>query len=168
MLIVVFSFAGISALSAQTVYFEDATSAGEPESGTALYTLFVNIVPEQFRFPLIGFVNLAWGSHASPQIGFVNSNQKNLSGLQAGFVNASGGDFKGLQTGFVNVNGRDFKGLQTGFVNTNGRDFKGVQMGFINSCYAKAPLSPVLKADSNSIALLLIFTKVLTHDILIE
>jgi hypothetical protein len=108
MLVVVFSFAGIAALSAQTdtpVYSTEDTAGQEPESGAAFYTLFVNIVPEQFRFPLIGFVNLAWGSHASPQIGFVNSNQKNLSGLQAGFINASGGDFQGLQAGFVNTKG---------------------------------------------------------------
>ncbi|MDR2193953.1 MAG: hypothetical protein LBP19_05750 [Treponema sp.] len=119
-------FAGLAALSA------DDTAGQEPESGTTMYTVFVNIVPEQFRFPLIGFVNLAWGSHTGPHIGFVNWNQKNMSGLQIGFVNTNGGDFKGVQTGFVNTNGGDFKGVQIGFVNTSVQSFSGLQLGFIN------------------------------------
>jgi hypothetical protein len=104
------------------------------ESGINIYTLFVNIVNEQFRFPLIGFVNLARGSHNSPQIGFVNWNQKDLNGLQMSFVNTNGGSFQGAQISFINTNIQSLTGLQMGFINTTaGERMKGVQLGFINT-----------------------------------
>jgi hypothetical protein len=99
-----------------------------------LYTFFVNIVNEQFHFPLIGFVNIANGSHSLPQIGFVNLNQNNFNTLQIGFVNTVGGDMTGLQWGFINaVMGKNTNGLQLGFVSTAADNFNGAQISFVNA-----------------------------------
>jgi len=103
------------------------------ENNVNLYTFFVNIVDENFRFPLIGFVNIAGGSHSLPQIGFINWNQNNFSSLQAGFVNTVGGDMKGFQAGFINTVNGNMNGLQMGFVNTVAKSFNGAQIGFVNT-----------------------------------
>jgi len=118
------------ALSAQELNGEDAS--GSEGAGLAIYTFFVNIIYEPFRFPLVGFVNIFRGSHTLPQIGFVNWNTGDFSPWQFGFVNTAGGDLNGVQTGFVNtvIGGTD--GLQFGFVNTT-RSFSGVQIGFVNT-----------------------------------
>jgi hypothetical protein len=117
------------------ISFMGLTSAQENQqkSGINLYTLFVNIVNEQFRFPLIGFVNIAAGSHNLPQIGFFNWNQNDFSSLQLSFVNTVGGDMVGLQTGFVNTVVGNMSGVQAGFINTTVKSFKGSQVGFINT-----------------------------------
>lgn len=104
----------------------------QAESGSSVYTLFVNIVDEGFRFPLLGFVNIATGNHDLPQIGFVNFNQKDFGSLQASFVNIVGGGFSGAQLGFVNTVGKKGEGLQLGFVNTSAQKFSGTQVGFVN------------------------------------
>ena len=101
--------------------------------GANLYTFFVNNVNENFRFPLIGFVNTAAGDHNSLQVGFINTNAGNFDGLQAGFINTAGGNFKGLQAGFVNTTGGSYNGLQASFINTAGGNFKGLQASFINT-----------------------------------
>jgi hypothetical protein len=103
------------------------------KNGSNLYTFFVNIVNEQFRFPLVGFVNIADGDHNSPQIGFINWNQNNFKTLQMGFVNTIGGDMGGFQLGFVNtIGGENAGGLQMGFVNTSVNKFSGAQISFVN------------------------------------
>jgi hypothetical protein len=105
----------------------------------------VNIINEQFRLPLIGFVNVAKGSHAMPQAGFVNFNQNNFSSVQAGFINTAGGDMSGLQMGFINTTVKSLNGVQFGFVNTAaGESARGLQMGFVNTAingYAGAQIS---------------------------
>jgi hypothetical protein len=99
-----------------------------------VYTFFVNIVNEQFKFPLIGFVNVAGGNHNLPQIGFINWNQNDFSTLQLSFVNTAGGDMSGLQLGFINTTVKSFKGVQLGFVNTVvGKEAEGLQLGFVNT-----------------------------------
>jgi hypothetical protein len=104
----------------------------QSESEMIVYTFFVNIVNENFHFPLIGFVNIATGSHSLPQIGFVNWNQNNFTGLQAGFINTVGGNFGGLQMGFVNTILGSINGVQFCFVNTAINGFDGTQISFIN------------------------------------
>jgi hypothetical protein len=105
-----------------------------PESGKTMYTMFANMVPDQFNFPLIGLVNLAWGSHNSAHIGAVNWNQKNLNGVQIGFVNANGEDFKGVQAGFINANSQSLAGWQFGVVNIVAEEkMTGSQAGIINA-----------------------------------
>jgi hypothetical protein len=104
----------------------------QPENNINIYTLFVNIVNENFHFPLIGFVNIASGSHGSPQVGFVNLNQNNFNGLQTGFVNMVGGNFSGLQMGFVNTILESVKGVQLGFVSAATNSFNGTQISFVN------------------------------------
>jgi len=119
------------ALPAQEISFysnEETTEA----SGIDIYTFFVNIVSEPFRFPLIGFVNIFRGSHTLPQIGFVNWNTGDFSSWQFGFVNTAGGDLNGVQAGFVNTAVGDTNGLQFGFLNTT-RSFSGTQIGFVNT-----------------------------------
>jgi hypothetical protein len=104
----------------------------QSENSINVYTFFVNIVNENFHFPLIGFVNIAAGSHSFPQIGFVNVNQDNFTGLQAGFVNTVGGNLGGLQLGFVNTTIKSVDGVQLGFVSTAVNGFNGAQISFIN------------------------------------
>jgi hypothetical protein len=98
-----------------------------------LYTFFVNVVGEQFRFPLFGFVNIAGGTHNSLQIGFVNWNKNNFTGLQLGFINTVSGNMDGFQMGFVNTTAHSFAGFQFGFVNTGANGIDGAQISFMNS-----------------------------------
>ena len=120
----------LPAAPAQELNGEDAS--GSEGTGLAIYTFFVNIIHEPFRFPLIGFVNIFRGNHTFPQIGFVNWNTGDFSPWQFGFVNTAGGDLNGTQTGFVNTAIGDTSGLQFGFVNTT-RSFSGAQIGFVNT-----------------------------------
>jgi hypothetical protein len=103
-----------------------------------LYTLFFNVVNEQFKFPLIGFINIAAGNHNSPQIGFVNWNTKDFSTMQFGFINTVGSNMAGFQMGFVNTAAGGMSGFQMGFVNTAANKLDGVQIAFIN--VAKQPV----------------------------
>ena len=114
-----------------------------------LYTFFVNIVPDDFRFPLVGFVNTAIGSHQGFQAGFINTTLVDFSGAQLGFVNSTFNDNAGVQVGFVNTAINELTGFQYGFVNSAGfnlkkacqlgyvnimrKDIKGAQIGFANA-----------------------------------
>jgi hypothetical protein len=105
-----------------------------PESGKTLYTMFVNMVPDQFNVPLLGFVNLARGSHGSAHIGFVNWNEKGLTGAQMGFINANGENYKGAQIGAINANSQSFAGWQGGVVNIVAeKTMTGAQVGILNA-----------------------------------
>jgi len=106
--------------------------AGDAANDTALYSFFLNIAPNEYNIPLIGFVNIARGNHSIAQIGFVNWNHGNFSGLQAGFVNTVGGSFNGAQFAFVNTNVGETKGAQFAFVNTAVKPITGAQFGFVN------------------------------------
>ena len=97
-----------------------------------VYTFFVNVVNEDWRFPLVGFVNTAIGDHTGAQVGFVNSNVGSFSGTQIGFLNTTTNDTRGGQIGFVNTVGDSFNGGQVGFVNTTSADIGGAQLGFMN------------------------------------
>jgi hypothetical protein len=98
-----------------------------------LYTFIVNSVNEQFKFPLVGFVNIARGNGNFPQIGLVNWTKNDFISLQSSFFNKIGGDLAGVQVGFLNTVRGDTRGLQCGFVNTTGNSVKGAQIGFVNS-----------------------------------
>jgi len=104
-----------------------------PVRGTSLYTFFINNVYEPFRFPLIGFVNIARGNHDIAQVGFINWNTGNFSGVQASYINTVGGDFNGAQFSFINTVAGNFNGFQSSFINTVVGDTKGVQFSFINT-----------------------------------
>ncbi|MFP3043365.1 hypothetical protein LQZ19_16245 [Treponema primitia] len=113
---------------------EDKNGDDKENRSYVIYSFFLNIVPDGFNFPLIGFVNIADGSHNSPQIGFINLNQKNFNGLQMSFVNTTGGGTNGTQLGFINTNAQSLIGSQIGFVNTTGGEImKGLQLGFVNT-----------------------------------
>lgn len=101
------------------------------------YTLFYNVVPDQFDFPLIGFVNIAKGNHKGLQLGFVNTTIKGSKGLQIGFVNTTLGAFSGVKLGFVNTTLQNTSGLQLGFVNTTLQNASGLQLGFVNTTLQK-------------------------------
>ncbi|MDR0497634.1 MAG: caspase family protein [Treponema sp.] len=107
---------------------EDASSSSEG----AVFSFFVNIVPEQFRFPLFGFVNIARGNQSMPQFGFVNWNTGSFTGFHASFINTVGGDVNGVQVGFVNTVAGNTNGTQIAFVNTTAKDNHGFQFGFVN------------------------------------
>ena len=104
------------------------------QNTTNIYSVFVNVVNEPFRWPLIGFANVAFGGHKTPQIGFVNINTGDFKGLQTSFINTVGGKFNGAQVGFVNTTLSSFNGSQIGFVNTSS-SFNGAQTGFVNIAY---------------------------------
>jgi len=109
-------------------------AAAEGVAGrTTVYSFFVNVVDENFRFPLIGFFNMALGNHALPQIGFVNHNTGDFTSVQTGFINTIGGDFSGLQFGMVNTSVGYTSGMQFGFVNTSGGDARGAQISMVNT-----------------------------------
>jgi hypothetical protein len=105
----------------------------EANSRVVVYSFFVNVVPDNFSFPLIGFVNTVIGSHQGLQAGFVNTNLIDFYGAQIGFVNSTFNDNSGLQAGFINTTINELKGAQVGFVNTAGFEIqKGSQIGFVN------------------------------------
>ena len=106
----------------------------EKENGNSLYSFFVNIVDEDFRYPLIGFVNIAKGNFNNTEIGFVNWNNKNMTGFQIGYINTVWGGLSGIQIGFVNTTAGDTRGWQGGFVNTT-RTLEGVQIGYVNTAW---------------------------------
>jgi hypothetical protein len=108
---------------------QESRSTGK---NTIVYSVVVNKVPDGFNFPLIGFLNVAEGSHAGAQVGFINRNQKNFRGLQLSFINAVGGNVNGVQSGFVNASSENYDGLQLGFVNALAGTLKGSQIGFVN------------------------------------
>ena len=98
-----------------------------------VYSFFINVVQDGFRWPLIGFLNTAVGSHQNLQLGFVNTTLVDFSSAQLGFVNSTFNDFTGLQAGFVNTTLNELTGLQAGFVNSAGFiTQKGSQIGFVN------------------------------------
>ena len=97
------------------------------------YTLFYNVVPDQFNFPLIGFVNVAKGNHNGLQLGFVNTTLKDFKGLKTGFVNTTLGNSSGAGIGFVNTTLGDSSVVQMGFVNTTIGICSGLQLGFVNT-----------------------------------
>ena len=112
----------------------DFYDAKKPE-GNNLYTFFFNRVYEGFRFPLIGFINIALGNFNTAELGFVNWNTENFNGFQGGFVNTVGGELSGVQSGFVNTSFGSVTGWQGGFVNTTWR-IEGAQTGFVNTAFS--------------------------------
>ena len=108
-----------------------------PQRETVVYTLLYNVVPDQFKFPLFGFVNIAKGSHQGFQLGFVNTTVKDFSGLQIGFVNTTLGNSLGAKIGFVNTTRGDAEGLRLGYVNTSLGNSSGAMMGFVNTAAEK-------------------------------
>lgn len=105
----------------------------EMKRQVVVYSFFWNIVPDQFRFPLIGFVNVATGNYQGFQMGFVNTTLKDFKGAQMGFVNTNLQNVDGMQMGFVNMARNKLSGFQMGFVNTALKETNGFQMGFVNT-----------------------------------
>ncbi len=98
-----------------------------------IYTFVLNQVPENFKYPAVGVINLAEGNQKGLQLGFSNINYKNFEGAQIGFTNAIGGKTKGAQIGFVNASKTRVEGVQVGYVNMAGKNVKGMQIGFVNA-----------------------------------
>jgi len=122
--IAIFSLMGFKTVAQSTV---------NPNYEYVQYHFFINTIPSEFNYPLIGFVNTVNGNHASLQVGFVNSTAGNFGGVQLGFVNNVNGCVLGMQSGFVNNAGSEVKGIQYGFVNNAGGSVSGIQNGFVNS-----------------------------------
>lgn len=99
---------------------------------TAVYTVIYNAVPNNYKYPLFGFVNLAQGNHQGLQVGFVNTTLKNFEGLQVGFVNTTLGNSQGAKIGFINTTRQKAEGLRLGYINTTLGDSYGATMGFVN------------------------------------
>jgi len=120
----------LAALFCQTLCSQNDTVA--VKSSLVIYSFFFNIVPDQFKLPLIGFVNVATGNYQGVQAGFVNTTLRNTGGVQAGFVNTTLRNTGGVQVGFVNTTLGDLKGASIGFVNT-AKQAEGFQLGFVNT-----------------------------------
>ncbi len=106
--------------------------ANPSENKTVVYTFVVNVVPDNFRFPMIGFANYVNGDHNNLQAGFINSTKGITNGTQLGYVNVSRGGLNGYQAAFINHCGNAMNGVQTGFINTVFDKTNGVQFGFVN------------------------------------
>jgi hypothetical protein len=103
----------------------------------SIFRFFYNNVTEDWKYPLIGFINIANGDHKTVHTGFVNNNTGNFSGLQTGFVNNIGKKLIGVQFGVVNTTQEKISGLQFGVVNTNQEKISGVQFGVVNATHEK-------------------------------
>lgn len=108
-------------------------SQNTEKSETVQYHFWVNSIPSEWNYPLIGCVNNVNGNHESIQLGIVNSTTGGFGGLQVGFLNTVANNVTGVQSGFINTTGGRFLGLQHGFINTTGHSVSGIQNGFINS-----------------------------------
>ncbi|MDR1592061.1 MAG: hypothetical protein LBS16_04160 [Prevotellaceae bacterium] len=143
-----FLFAAFVAAFLSGASFSTAQNSTENSSKKSfvLYSVFVNVLPDDFDFPGIGFVNVARGKHSTAYVGFVNyadslrgaqisfiNTARQLRGAQIGFINTTG-QLNGAQISFINTAGRLNDGAQIGFINTAGRLNSGAQIGFINSC----------------------------------
>ncbi len=124
-ILIIFLFSNISQVFAQL-------EAETRENKTVLYTVLINVVPDNFKFPMIGFVNYLHGSHNNLQAGFINTAKGKTNGAQLGYINTSVGGINGYQGAFINVCGNDLNGVQTGFVNAVGSKTNGAQFGFVN------------------------------------
>jgi len=113
-----------------TAFGQDTT---RQKNNMGLYTIFVNIIPGDYHFPLLGFINQAQGNHTSLQAGFMNSTRLNFTGAQLGFINTTGKNVTGIQAGFINTGGDSLLGTQAGFVNTIKNSGVGTQLGFTNT-----------------------------------
>lgn len=100
---------------------------------TIVYTIIYNVVPDNFRYPLIGFINLAEGNHKGLQVGFVNTTMRNFEGLKVGFVNTTLQNSRGAKVGFVNTTRQNAEGLRLGYINTTLGSYKGATIGFVNT-----------------------------------
>ena len=125
-LVILFCMSFASLISAQT-------DSVKTEREYVFYSFFVNVVPDGFNLPLIGFVNIAKGNYSGVEIGFVNANGKDLNGAQIGFVNTVIGKTNGSQVGFVNTSVDSVQSAQIGFVNLVGQQMDGGQVGFVNA-----------------------------------
>jgi hypothetical protein len=110
-------------------------TAGERKA--SVYSVFVNVIAEDFRFPLFGFVNIARGRQTFPQFGLVNWNTGAFKTLQAGLLNTAGGDTRGVQAGLVNTVRGTMEGFQMGLVNTVTGDTSGIRLGLVNTAGGK-------------------------------
>lgn len=110
---------------------QDSSSTKKQPLG--LYTFFVNSMPSNCMFPLVGFLNHTGGNHTSLQAGFINTTGQDLRGMQAGFINTTGGSITGMQAGFLNTGSDSLLGIQAGFINMVFKNAMGGQFGFLNT-----------------------------------
>jgi hypothetical protein len=103
-----------------------------------IYTTFYNSVPDNFNFPLVGFVNVARGNHKGLQMGFSNMTFDDFKGIQMGFINTIFKKSSGVMLGFINTTLNNAGGLQSGFINTTQGNFSGAMFGFINTTLKNA------------------------------
>lgn len=106
--------------------------AQDTVKANTIYTGIINIVEEDFKFPMIGIVNIANGNFDCVQLGFYNFIKGNHQGAQIGFVNTTLGKIEGAQLGYINYCHSDIKGIQAGFVNANNGKLEGAALGFVN------------------------------------
>ncbi len=120
----------LALLLSSTVFSQtDTTKHAEK---CVFYTLLVNVVPDEFNYPLLGLVNVATGNHNNLQIGAVNTTLKDYKTVQIGGVNTNLQTTKGVQIGFVNTSVKQLSGVQIGGINISKKLKKGLQLGFVN------------------------------------
>ncbi|MBN1767702.1 MAG: hypothetical protein JXR50_04420 [Prolixibacteraceae bacterium] len=120
-------------------YAQDETNEKSKKEMT-IYSFVVNRIPDGSHIPMLGFLNIACGTHNSLDMGFANFTRKNQTGAQTGFVNSVRGNLNGAQIGFVNNTVKNVTGLQVGFINTGLAKLSGAQVGFVNTSLKKSSL----------------------------
>lgn len=128
----IFVLLAVFMLSGSVIFAQK--EAKPKENRTVIYTFFINVVPANFQFPLIGFANYVHGDHNNLQAGFLNSAKGKTTGAQLGYINTSIGGVNGYQGAFINICGNSLNGAQTGFVNAVASKINGAQFGFVNVC----------------------------------
>jgi hypothetical protein len=130
-------------VGATNLGFSQEANNSQQANKVTVYSVFVNVVNEPFRFPLIGFVNVGIGNHKSPQIGLANVNTGSFSGSQTSLVNVVGGDFNGAQISLANIASKEIKGVQVGLLNVAKRSTRGVQIGLLNYVDSAESVIPI-------------------------
>jgi hypothetical protein len=98
-----------------------------------VYTGVINLLPDRFVLPAIGFLNIIYGEYNSVELGGINIVASSLYGAQAGLINIIGENMEGTQIGlFFNLNYENMFGAQIGAVNLNGGITNGLQLGLYN------------------------------------
>ncbi|GMO24384.1 MAG: hypothetical protein Ta2B_03750 [Termitinemataceae bacterium] len=95
------------------------------------YSVIVNVVPDGFRIPLLGLVNIGTGSLSTVEMGLFNWVSDDFAGFQAGTINIVRGDVNGVQAGLFNMGG-EIRGLQIGLINIASNSDKGIPIGLIS------------------------------------
>jgi hypothetical protein len=120
-------------VTGQILNAQNKNESEEKGSQTVVYSGLFNMVPGDFKYPLLGLVNIANGDYQGAEIGLINQVNGNFKGAQLGLTNTASGTVDGTQVGLVNTTPKNMTGPQLGLVNTTGGSMIGPQVGLVNT-----------------------------------